>query len=195
MALIYLIIAWSRRFVLAGTDAIALDDQLAIQASQLNGPLQASMQVGMGGAGLIAGLVLRPAFEKRALFLLPMLGAAAIVLIPHADRVTYGDALGGHGVQATAFALCVIAGVGFGGLVPVTMAIAQRMLPHRTSLASGLMLGGAWCFAAVGPAIAERLHHALGLERAFIITAAALAGAGLIAIALPSRVLSRLAHT
>ena len=117
MALIYLIIAWSRRFVLAGTDAIALDDQLAIQASQLNGPLQASMQVGMGGAGLIAGLVLRPAFEKRALFLLPMLGAAAIVLIPHADRVTYGDALGGRGVQATVFALCVIAGVGFGGLV------------------------------------------------------------------------------
>ena len=195
MALIYLIIAWSRRFVLAGTDAIALDDQLAIQASQLNGPLQASMQVGMGGAGLIAGLVLRPAFEKRALFLLPMLGAAAIILIPHADRVTYGDALGGRGVQATVFALCVIAGVGFGGLVPVTMAIAQRMLPHRTSLASGLMLGGAWCFAAVGPAIAERLHHALGLERAFLITAAALAGAGLIAIALPSRVLSRLAHT
>ncbi len=198
MALVYLIIAWSRRFVLAGTDATSLNPELALQASQLNGPLQASMQVGMGGAGLVAGLVLRPAFEKRALFLLPMLGAAAIVLIPYAERASFIDTLDtatlGRGAETLVFALCVLAGVGFGGLVPVTMAIAQRMLPHRTSLASGLMLGGAWCFAAVGPTIAERLHHALGLERAFLVTAAALAAAGIIAIALPSRVLSRLAH-
>lgn len=191
MALVYLIVAWSRRFVLGGVEATALNDHLAQRASELNGPMQASMQVGMGVAGLAAGLVLRSHHEKAALVTLPVAGAAAVATVPWIDGWGLDALLWGRGTEAGVFLCMVAAGVGFGGLVPVTMAIAQRMLPHRTSLASGLMLGGAWCFAAAGPILAERLHHAMGLEWAFACTAGLLALAGLIAALLPGRVLAR----
>ncbi|QKK09837.1 MAG: hypothetical protein HND58_17880 [Planctomycetota bacterium] len=75
--------------------------------------------------------------------------------------------------------------------MPVTIALAQRLLPHRTALASGLMLGGAWGIAAIGPPIAQLLINTLGLTPAFAITAALLAVAGLMSLALPSKLLSR----
>lgn len=176
MALVYLLLAWVEQRVRshASADPLALD--LAQRASAINGAMQAAMQVGMGGAGLAAGWFLRAHHEKAALVAVPMLGAAATALIPNAS-------------VPAGFALTVLAGVGFGGLVPITIALAQRLLPHRTSLASSLMMGGAWAFAGIGSLAAERLHHALGLHAAFVATAAALALAGLLSLLLPGPLL------
>jgi len=176
MALVYLLLAWVEQRVRSHASADPLALELAQRASAINGAMQAAMQVGMGGAGLAAGWFLRSHHEKAALVAVPMLGAAATALIPNAS-------------VPAGFALTVLAGVGFGGLVPVTIALAQRLLPHRTSLASSLMMGGAWAFAGVGSLAAERLHHALGLHSAFVATAAALALAGLLSLLLPGPLL------
>ncbi|MBC6954172.1 MAG: MFS transporter [Leptolyngbya sp. PLA2] len=176
MALVYLLLAWVEERVRshASADPLALD--LAQRASAINGAMQAAMQVGMGCAGLAAGWFLRAHHEKAALVAVPMLGAAAAALIPNSSI-------------PAGFALTVVAGAGFGGLVPVTIALAQRLLPHRTSLASSLMMGGAWAFAGVGSLAAERLHHALGLGAAFFVTAGALAVAGVLSLLLPGPLL------
>ena len=83
------------------------------------------------------------------------------------------------------FALGVLSGVGFGSVIPVSMSLAQRLLPHRTSLASGLMLGGAWAFAFIGPKWAQVVQDWAGLDMAFFVTAGALVVAGGIAALLP----------
>jgi MFS family permease len=89
----------------------------------------------------------------------------------------------------------VLAGAGFGACIPVSLGLAQRMLPHRTSLASGLMLGGAWAFAFAGPLVAEWVQNGLmgglGLDAAFFVTAGALFVAGMISLALPSELMAR----
>jgi MFS family permease len=123
---------------------------------------------------------------------------------------------------AAGVAVCgaVLGGIGFGACIPLSMGLAQRMLPHRTSLASGLMLGGAWAFAFVGPMLAElvqnglsakasapgwllrfaeslpagpadALMNGLGLDVAFFATAGTLLLAGVITLALPRDLMLR----
>ena len=87
----------------------------------------------------------------------------------------------------------MVAGVGFAGIIPVTIALAQRLLPHRTALASGLMMGGAWGFAAVGPTIAQLLIDHVGLTHAYAVTAGVLLVAGGLSLALPGKLLANIA--
>jgi MFS family permease len=86
--------------------------------------------------------------------------------------------------------LAIAAGMGFGGMIPVTLSLSQRLLPHRTGLASGLMLGGAWVWGALGPFAASGLRDGLGLRGAFVAIGGVLLAAGLVAGALPSRTLN-----
>ncbi len=79
-----------------------------------------------------------------------------------------------------------MAGIGFGGVLPVTISLSQRLLPHRMSLASSLMMGGAWAIGSGGPPLAERLTASIGLDGAFLVMGAFLLVAGLISIAIPS---------
>jgi len=184
MALVYLFVEWAEAHTLASEGAASLSNELGAQASRLNGPLQAGMQVGMGGVGLVLGFLLAPRLEKRAFVAFPLFGAGVIALMP------FADALPGSLVVPGAISLSVLAGVGFGSVVPITMAAAQRLLPHRTSLASGMMLGGAWAFAFVGPQIAERVQRAAGLDAAFFTIAGVLALAGALCAFLPGRLLA-----
>jgi len=173
-ALIQLVIRWSERAVLNREGAGALDESLRAQASMLNGPAQASMQVGMALGGLALGAVLAPRSEKRALVLIPLL-------------------LGSHGVTVAAgLVLAGISGVGFGALVPVSISMAQRLLPHRTSLASGLMMGGAWSIAAVGAPMGQGMIGVFGLGPAFGWIAGLLLSTSVIALLLPGRVIREL---
>jgi len=186
-ALIQLVIRWSERAVLNREGAGALDESLRAQASMLNGPAQASMQVGMALGGLALGAVLAPRSEKRALVLIPLLGVASVALFP----LTL--ALGSHGVTVAAgLVLAGISGVGFGALVPVSISMAQRLLPHRTSLASGLMMGGAWSIAAVGAPMGQGMIGVFGLGPAFGWIAGLLLSTSVIALLLPGRVIREL---
>ena len=178
MALVYLFAQWAERHVLTRNGAASMTDALGLEASALNGPLQGMMQVGMGGGGILLGIFLGVRHEKAAFVWFPLLGAVAIAVVPWAGSVE------GVGVGLV-FALGVLSGVGFGSVIPVSMSLAQRLLPHRTSLASGLMLGGAWTFAFIGPKWAQVVQDWAGLDMAFFVTAGALVVAGGIAALLP----------
>ncbi|MBX3387420.1 MAG: MFS transporter [Phycisphaeraceae bacterium] len=158
----------------------------SLQAAAIAGPLQAAKQIGMGAGGLALGFFLARRFERRALVLLPLLGAACLVALPrtHAWAVEFG--LTGLG-STFALVVCALAGVGYGATVPLTLSIAQRLLPHRTSLASGLLLGGAWGVGSVGAPIAQQIAERISLEWAF--AAAAIAALCAAALALPLKAL------
>lgn len=187
MALVYLFSEWAQRQTLDAAGVTSMTEALGAQASGLNGRLQGAMQVGMGTGGLLLGFVLSARHEKAVFWVIPTLGALAIAAISLADGLPIAVPLALLG--------SVLAGAGFGACVPVSMSLAQRMLPHRTSLASGLMLGGAWAFAFVGPLTVEWVQNGLagglGLDAAFHVTAGVLFVAGLITLALPRELLHR----
>ncbi len=216
MALVYLFTQWASEHTLDKLAAGELTKATGLKASALNGPLQGMMQVGMGGGGIALGAMLAVRFEKLAFVAMPVLGAAAIALIPGVDT------LAPRAVVPCVFALGIVAGVGFGSVIPVSMALAQRLLPHRTGLASGLMLGGAWSLGFVGPLLAKVVHAGVddmprtralverlgvggadasavggsvwsgwGLDAAFYAAAGALLVAGLISTLLPHRLIVR----
>ena len=156
MALIYLLVEFASEMTIAQSSEPLTDMQLGVQASRLNGIFQASMQVGMGGAGILLGFFLAARFEKLVFVGLPMLGSFALFMIPRASMIAEGADI------PVAIVATILTGVGFGAVIPVSISLAQRLLPHRTSLASGLMLGGAWMLAFVGPIFAEIVHKGFG---------------------------------
>lgn len=182
LALVYLYVKWTQQYTLAQAGATELTEALALRASAFNGVLQGSMPIGMGVGGLAAGFLLRAHHEKLALVLVPMLGAAAIMLAPVASDLRAG-------VIPAVIGIAIVAGMGFGAMVPVAISLAQRLLPHRTGLASSLMLGGAWMFAAVGPFFVDWAEGQFGLAGAFRLTAGVLVFSGLVVIGLPGRVI------
>ncbi len=217
MALVYLLVEWAGEITLIRNDATMMTESLGIKASKLNGILQASMQVGMGGMGIVLGLILSAKYEKFAFIVFPILGSIALFMIPRSEMIA-------EGVEVPfAIGATILTGVGFGAVIPVSISLAQRLLPHRTSLASGLMLGGAWMIAFTGPIIAELIHKGLenkpsapqwmldgagalpewigspllegmGLSAGFTATAIVLLIAGFIATLLPGELVRRVAR-
>ncbi|MEL6328121.1 MAG: MFS transporter [Planctomycetota bacterium] len=196
-ALIYLFIEWSERLTAARAGVTTLDEQLGLKASATSGPLQAAMQLGMGiggiglGALLVSGLGRR--LEKLSFIVIPMVGTLVVASFPYADRLESSAA---WATLPAAFTIAVLGGIGFGALIPVSLSIAQRLLPHRTGLASGMMLGGAWMFAIVGALVAEAIHadNDANLEHAFLIAAVVLSAASALGLFLPGRLLRETAH-
>lgn len=182
MALVYITIEWTTQLA-AQRHVGATVEQIGLFASEMNGQLQAAQQVGMGIGGLTLGLLLAPRFEKLVFCVFPFFGAAAIVLIPQAE------ARSEQWVMPMAFLATAVAGFGFGSVVPVSIALAQRLLPHRTSLASGLMMGGGWSIAVLGPHFAGFVQEHWSLRTAFYATAVLLATAGVLALALPNKLI------
>ncbi len=181
MAIIHLMTLWSMAWIVAGSDDGLLTEKAGAQASVLNGQLQAAMPFGMGASGLLAGWLLPRRFERHALLICPWIGVVAIVLLPWAGDVGAQRA----GAVPLVILLTVLAGVGFGAMIPVSMSMAQRLLPHRTGLASALTLGCGWVFAAFGPIVADRMKEWQGLSAAFYMTAGLLATASLVGVLLP----------
>lgn len=210
MALVYLYVEWIERLVLTDAGVATMTEALGVKASAINGPLQASMQVGMGGAGILLGFILNAKWEKTAFVAIPLLGAIPIALFPYADRLA--ETSFSAAVLAAA-GLAILSGIGFGSLIPVALALGQRLLPHRTAFASGMLLGGAWVFAFLGANIARVLHvgadegtiaaipaaplglvnTGLGLEPVFLIAAGFVSLAGLLCAFLPADLVKRCA--
>lgn len=183
MMLVQLFIKHAEGVSLARAGSTELTMATRSASTLINGPLQASMQAGMGLGGLALGALLARAHEGRALVVVPMLGAGAIACFP---LLSVG--LGEDGQLPWAGMLvALMAGLGFAGLMPTTISLAQRLLPHRAGLASGLMMGGAWGLAAMGPPAALGLVRAVGLQGAFLATACVLAVSGALAWGGPLR--------
>lgn len=177
MALIYLFVQWMETLIAREFPAYA-DDRVTDIAAPLAGNLNAAMIVGMALGGLTAGWVIPHGREKWPMVGVPILFAPCIACFP----------LGARGM---AYGLAFGAGIAFASMVPITLALAQRLLPHRSSLASGMMLGGAWALALIGPTAAEWGIRNHGIEATFYGTAAVLAISGLVLLPIDNRTIRR----
>ncbi|MEM0984229.1 MAG: MFS transporter [Planctomycetota bacterium] len=197
-ALIYLYVQWATSLAASRAEAGATKEQISVDASVFNGILQAAMQFGAGFGGIGLGYLIGRRFghtlEKPLFVVIPVLGAIGIAAFPFIAQLdTTASPLA---TNAVALTVSAIGGLGFGSLIPVSMSIAQRLLPHRAALASGMMLGGAWCFAVVGPILAERIHQDQDerLRTAFFAVAALLTVSAVIGATLDGKLLRESAH-
>lgn len=161
VCLIQLIIRWTEVMAMERSAGGILSDAVRIDASQINGPLQAAKQLGMGLGGVALGWWFHVKHERALLIAMPLFGAVMVAMLPYSNGWP-------------ALAVCTLAGIGYGAVVPMTISMAQRLIPHRTSLASGLMMGGAWAVASVGSPISQELAARFGLKRAFLVVAVSL---------------------
>lgn len=177
-AAIVLVIRWTESLALAKLNLTSLTEVARTSAAQMNGPLQAAKQIGMGAGSLFIGWMIRRggAGERRAMIVVPLFAAATLPLIPHTDA-SFG------------FIVMVIAGLGYGSMVAPTIGMAQRLLPHRTGLASALMMGGAWCLASIFAPIADAAANLLGLNWTFAILGACCLLSAALAASLPADLL------
>ncbi len=176
-----LIIRWGEQFVLARASATELTEKLEGEATLIAGPMTAALVVGMALGGFTIGSTIRPRYERRMLIAFPILGAIPIVLFGRLEQVLPE----GAPIQVIAFPIAMLMGVAFAGLIPTGVSLAQRTLPHRTSLVSGLMLGGSWAAGAWGPDFAQTITSQVSLRSAFDATAGVLVISGLLMLLLP----------
>lgn len=179
MALVYLFVRWSQDLIAQRNPTWTIE-RIAPVAATINGNLNAMLLVGMLIGGVSAGAMVRSGREKWPMILVPLLFAPCIAIMP----------LAGPMVGYTLAAGC---GLAFAAMVPVSISVAQRLLPHRTSLASGLMLGGAWALAFVGPRAAEWCMASAGLSltMTFGLTAAMLALSSVVCLPMDAKLLRR----
>lgn len=170
LALLYLYVRWTQEQFLA-TYQYWTAEQVATAAAPLIGNLNAATLAGMATGGLSAAVFVRSGREKRPLVLVPILFAPLIGLFPYMP-IQLG------------YVLAIAAGVGFAAMIPVTISLAQQLLPHRANLASGIMMGGAWAVAMLGPRCAEFGITRFGLHTSFLLTAIALAVSGIVCLPL-----------
>ena len=169
MGLVYLLVRWMEQAVsIQHPDWTQI--RIADAAAPMAGRANATMIVGQAIGGLSAGALLLAGKEKWAMIIVPIIFAPTVAILGFMEP----------GLEGSVF--CFLAGVGFAAMTPVTISLGQRMMPFHTSLASGLMLGGAWAIASVGPRIAEFTVQTFGLSVGFSVMAALLVASGLSAI-------------
>ncbi len=178
-SMMLLVARWTEMEAMTRAGVADLTDGLRGDAALRNGPLQAAMQLGAGGAAMLAGAFVAQRHEKASLVLCPLLGALAIAAFPFTRGMGTATAS-----LISAGLVSVVVGIGSGALVPMTIGMAQRLLPDHTSLASGLMLGGAWTLAAVGPPLTQLAVTHTGFANACLMVAAVTAASGVLAFGL-----------
>lgn len=176
-SIVAIIIRWTESVALVKMSTTVLTEPARTYAAQVNGPMQAAKQIGMGFGSLAIGWWVRRGGlrERRAMIFMPLIAAATIPLIPHSS-VWVG------------FTLMTIAGFGYGSMVAPTIAMAQRLLPHRTGLASGLMMGGAWAVGAGLAPVADAMVDRFGLSTTFLAIGGICVLSSLLAAAIPRSV-------
>ncbi|MBS0189346.1 MAG: MFS transporter [Planctomycetes bacterium] len=191
MAMVQVLVRWSELYTLAqngvtghitpAMKASLLTPELRLASSGVNGPLQAAMGLGMGIFGLLIGWLVPHNRARFAMIATPCLGALAVIALPLT------------GTMWAAFLVSVLVGGGYAGTMPLSIAAAQRLLPHRTTLASGLMMGGAWSLAFVGPPVAQWIFEWTrgSLFTVGVVFSLMLLVSGLLILLIPRRLLDQ----
>jgi FSR family fosmidomycin resistance protein-like MFS transporter len=178
MAIVYLLIRWMEQYV-ATNEPEWSAKKVADFSAPMAGRANATMILGQAIGGLVAGALILTGKEKWPLVLTPILFAPALASIAFLPPGIVG------------YAACFFAGVGFAAMTPVAISVGQRLMPYHTSLGSGIMLGGAWAIASVGPRLAEFLIQQFNLQTAIVATAVLLACSGVSAIGLKQESLEK----
>lgn len=137
---------WSRARFPADTDA----------ATRLTGNLCSALAVGMLIFGLLGGRLMPAGRERAPMIWLTLFGAVSVATL---------GLIGHHLGLWAMYAACVVSALGFAAVIPGTVSLAQRLLPGRTGLASGLMLGTSWCISAVAPLYISLMLGRIPLEQ------------------------------
>lgn len=164
------------------------------RATNLNGNMLAALTVGMGAGGLLASRLTPQGRERGVMVALSLMGALTVGFCGYV------------GTWLGTWAIVIMSGLtalGFAAVIPTTISLAQRLLPGRTGLASGLMLGTSWGLSAAAPVLAtwflgSDLKNAFRLDSgridaAFLGFAALLVVAAVLAALMPVRLLRRVA--
>ncbi len=170
LAAVYLYVRWVQNFVRA-EHAGWTPSEIANFAAPIVGNLNACLILGMALGGMGSGFFIRQGQERWPLVLCPVVFAPAVFLFPHANL-------------AGSYVLSILIGIGFAAMIPVSIGLGQRLLPHRTSLASSFMMGGAWAVAMLGPRLAEFGIQHMGIATTFYWAGAVLCLAGLVLLPL-----------
>lgn len=157
------------------------EEQLGLAAgaeriSSLHANLLSIGQIGMGISAIVLGRAITHGGERRAMILTGLLTAPVVMLMPH---------LGSSGMM---IASGVVA-FGFFGVIPTSISLAQRLLPHATGITGGILMGGGWAISATGPILAERISQAAGSSVAFFALGVLMALAGLVSMLLSKRLI------
>jgi MFS family permease len=167
-SLVYLFVRWAQDEVLTRHGNWSAD-AVAKAAAPTIGNLNAAMIFGMAVGGVLAGKMVLPNRERSPMIWVPIMFSPVVALFPFMP-------------VAACYVLALLAGIGFSSMIPISIALAQHLLPHRANLASSLMMGGAWTVASVGPPCAEFGVTHWGLNVTFLVTAGVLALSGLVSI-------------
>lgn len=176
MALVYLYVRWSEATLFANQPDLTPSEVARLSAPMV-GNMNGASITGMAIGGFFSGVLIPAGREKTPYICIPLVCAPLVAMIPHANTTIL-------------YLLVMGAGIGFASLVPVTIALAQRLMPGRTSLASGLMLGGAWSMATFGPILAEYLIEVQSIQAAFYTFACVMAISGLIILPIPKTLIA-----
>lgn len=170
LGLLYLFKRWAELQVASSTA------NEAASVSNLHGNVIAVGQVGMGVSALILGRWVAHGHERRAMILSGILAAPLIVIMP------------GLGVPGMLLASGLVA-FGYFGVIPTSLSLAQRLLPHATGMTGGILMGSGWAISALGPILAERVAQSAGLDVAFGVFGGLLATAGFVSLLLSPRLI------
>jgi EmrB/QacA subfamily drug resistance transporter len=165
---------------------------LSLFLQQVNGysPLKAGFAFLPAGLSTMAGAIVGTRIvtrlgTRRQLVIGPLLAAAGLAWL---SQLSPGDGYFSH-----VFAPLTLAGIGFGlSFVPMTIAATADVPAHEAGLASGLIntsrqVGGAIGLAVMATVAAGASSPTAGYDRAFSITAVAVAIGAALALLLPGK--------
>jgi len=154
-----------------------------------------AMAFGMGIAALFAARLVKVGRERGGIMLLSVIGSVFTAAVGYA---------GTHLGMAAMFLAAALCSLGFAAILPITIGLAQRLLPNRTGLASGLMMGVSWSLAALAAPVAALFlgGHSLtdatnipiaNIDRAFALFGALLLLSGAMTLLLPGDLIRKVA--
>ena len=156
-------------------------DATAAGVASLHGEALAASQIGMGLSAILLGRHLAHGHERRAMIITGLATAPMIALMPFLDGWMF-------------LLAAMLAAFGFFGVIPTSLALAQRLLPHATGMTGSILMGCGWAISSTGPILGERVANAWGLPAAFFALALLMTLAGGVS-SLISRRLIRAAAT